>query len=354
MSIDRALVVTRPHHIELCDHSPLPPGYGQALIRVHSVGICGSDRELFDGTRPSDYVRYPVIPGHEWSGVVEAVGEGVGDHLLGRKVVGEGFRGCRRCDRCREGESTLCAGGYAETGFTVSGAMASTLTLPADLLHILSDEADLDAAALLEPAACAAAAALRCEVQPGDRVAVIGTGALGLLALQLLRASGPRELLAVGGYPQHAERALFFGATDFQAHETISTRGEFDIVLEAAGGRDSAVSAARLLRRGGRLVLTGIPATEAVGLDPTELVVRQLEVRTVFGAPSRAWTHAVRAFTVGILDPAPLITHKFALTEFETAMELVKAQDSTVGKVLLHPGRSGSDELVTISARERT
>lgn len=349
MNGDRALVVARPCTFELVERDPVPPGHGQALVRVHAVGICGSDRELFHGTRPGEYVRYPVVPGHEWSGVVEAVGEAVSDHLIGRKVVGEGFRSCRRCDRCRAGENTLCARGYDETGFTVPGAMASTLTLPSELLHVLGEEADLDAAALLEPSACAAAAALRCAVRPGDRVAVVGTGALGLLAIQLLKASAPRELLAVGRCRSHAERAARFGATDFRVNDNLSTPGEFDIVVEAAGGHDSAATAAALLRRGGRLVLTGIPAPGATGLDPTDLVIRQLEVRTIFGAPPWAWTHAVRAFTSGILDPAPLITHRLALTEFETAMRLVSAEDPTVGKVLLYPGR----EQAALTARER-
>ncbi|MFE3543151.1 zinc-binding dehydrogenase [Nocardia sp. NPDC059177] len=339
---DQALVVTCPHEFTLEHHHPLPPGHGEALVRVHAVGICGSDRELFHGTRPSEYVRYPVVPGHEWSGVVEAVGAAVPDDLVGRKVVGEGFRSCRRCDRCRAGETTLCAGGYEETGFTMPGAMAATLTLPADLLHTLDDNADLTAAALLEPAACAAAAALQCRTQPGDRVAVVGTGTLGLLALQLLAASGPRELLAVGIHHDHAHTALGFGATHFRRHDELAGPGEFDIVLEAAGGAGSAAAAVRLLRRGGRLVLTGIPASNAIGLDPTDLVTRRIQVRTVFGAPPQAWSHAVRAFTAAILDPLPLITHQFALSEFRTAIDLVSAGDPAVGKVLLHPGRAAT------------
>ena len=101
------------------------------LVRVHAAGICGSDRELYQGNRPEGYVRYPLTPGHEWSGTVAEVGPGVPDSLVGRKVVGEGFRNCQVCDRCHEGETTLCSAGYEETGFTLPGAMATTLTLPA-------------------------------------------------------------------------------------------------------------------------------------------------------------------------------------------------------------------------------
>ncbi|MCF2531140.1 zinc-dependent alcohol dehydrogenase [Yinghuangia soli] len=332
-----ALVIERPGAFRLTEHSPRPPGPGEALVRVRAVGICGSDREVYQGTRPSGYVRYPLTPGHEWSGVVEAVGSGVATSLVGRKVVGEGFRNCQVCERCREGETTLCAAAYEETGFTQPGAMAPTLTLPARLLHVLPDHVDLDCAALLEPAACAAAAALRGEVRPGDRVAVVGTGTLGLLALQLLAASSPAELLAVGRWPEQRARAEACRATAYIDAGHRQDVGGFDVVVEAAGAPDSARTAASLLRRGGRLVLTGIPAPGATGLDPTDLVVRRIDVRTVFGAPPAAWAHAVRAFSAGLIDPSPLITHRLPLPDFAQALDLVGSGSPAVGKVLLFP-----------------
>lgn len=335
---DVELVIDRPGSFRIATHHPRPPGPGEALVRVHAVGVCGSDREILQGTRPDGYVRYPIVPGHEWSGTVEAVGAGVPANLIGAKVVGEGFRNCQRCARCHAGETSLCTAGYDETGFTAPGAMATTLTLPARLLHRLADDADLTAAALLEPAACAAAAALRAGVIPGDRVAVVGTGALGLLAAQLLSASSPCALTVIGRFPEYAERASEFGATDYRLSESPPRAGEFDVVVEAAGAPDSARVAASLPRRGGRLVLTGIPAAGAAGLDPTELVVRQIQVHTVFGATPAAWSHAVRAFTAGLLNPLPLATHRIPLSRFAEAMDLVAAGRPGAGKVLILPG----------------
>ncbi|NUS53460.1 MAG: dehydrogenase, partial [Streptomycetaceae bacterium] len=92
-----------------------------------------------------------------------------------------------------------------------------------------------------------------------------------------------------------------------------------------------------MVRRGGRLVLMGIPAPGAQGLDPTDLVVREIDVRTVFGAAPAAWAYAVRAFAAGLLDPLPLITHRLSLGEFERAVELTGGTDPSAGKVLLHP-----------------
>ncbi|OEV01226.1 dehydrogenase [Streptomyces qinglanensis] len=333
----RAVVLEAPGTVRLVPHTPRPPGPGEARVRVHAAGICGSDRELHQGNRPAPYARFPVTPGHEWSGTVEAVGDGVPGTLVGRKTVGEGFRNCQLCDRCRTGASTLCTAGYAETGFTEPGAMAPTLTLPARLLHTLPDDADLTAAALLEPAACAAAAALRAGVRAGDRVAVVGDGTLGLLAVRLLAAGSPAELLLTGARPGRAELAAGFGATGYRHHRETAGLGGYDIVVEAAGVPGAARQAAGLLRRGGRLVLTGIPPAGAAELDPAALVLGALQVDTVFGAPPAAWVHAVRAFARGLLDPLPLVTHRLPVDEFEQAVALVADGDPAVGKVLLHP-----------------
>ncbi|MFE9392523.1 zinc-binding dehydrogenase [Streptomyces sp. NPDC006784] len=333
----RAVVLEAPGTVRLVPHTPRPPGPGEAQVRVHAAGICGSDRELHQGNRPAPYVRYPVTPGHEWSGTVEAAGDGVPGALVGRKVVGEGFRNCQLCDRCRTGETTLCTAGYAETGFTEPGAMAPTLTLPARLLHPLPDDADLTGAALLEPAACAAAAALRARVRAGDRVAVVGDGTLGMLAVRLLAAGSPAELLLTGARPGRAELAAGFGATGYRHHRETAGLGGYDTVVEAAGVPGAARQAAGLLRRGGRLVLTGIPPAGAAELDPAALVLGALRVDTVFGAPPAAWAHAVRAFARGLLDPLPLVTHRLPVTEFEQAVALVADGDPAVGKVLLRP-----------------
>jgi threonine dehydrogenase-like Zn-dependent dehydrogenase len=334
-----AVVVDGPGAHRLVAHEPVPPGPGEALIRVHATGICGSDREILQGTRPEGYVRYPLVPGHEWSGTVEAVGAGVPAGLVGRRTVGEGFRNCQTCARCHAGETTLCTAGYEETGFTQPGAMAATLTLPARLLHLLPDGADLSAAALLEPAACVAAAALKARVQPGERAAVVGTGTLGMLAVQFLAAASPAHLLVIGTRDTRRELAGRFGATDFRTRDQMdAVLGGFDVVVETAGSAAAARESADLLRRGGRLVLTGIPAPGAVGLDPTDLVVKQLDVQTVFGAPPVAWAHAVRAFGAGLLDPAPLIGHELPLGDFAHALDLAGGSGpGQTGKILLRP-----------------
>lgn len=342
--MSRRVVVEAPGRHRIAEYEPTEPQAGEARVRVVAAGMCGSDRELYAGTRPAPFVRYPVVPGHEWSGVVEAVGDGVSSDLLGAAVVGEGFRACLTCNSCRSGATNLCEAGYEETGFTLPGAFADHLVLPARLLHTLAPGADVGAAALLEPAACVTAAVARAELAPGQRAAVVGAGTLGMLALQLLAAHSPADLLAVDARPERVHLARGMGATAFRTPDQLGAgaarRGfdDFDVVVEAAGGAGSGRLAVELARRGGRVVLTGIPGSDVAATIPVELLVtRQLTVSGVFGAPSSAWTAAVRAFDTGLLDPAPLVTHELPLEAYGDAIALLAEGRPDVGKILLHP-----------------
>ena len=333
-----AVQIEAPGRLDLVE-APVPaPGPGEARVRVAFAGICGSDRELLEGGRPEPFVHYPVVPGHEWSGTVDAVGPDVDAALVGRKVVGEGFRNCQACDACRQGQTTLCRAPYEETGFTQPGAWNDHVLLPARLLHVLPDGADLRAAALLEPAACVAEACLLAALVPGERAAVVGGGTLGMLSAQLLRAGGPRELVVVARRVEREAIARRCGADRLLTpDDAAASDARFDVVIEAAGTPGSAQLAVDLARRGGRVVLTGIPADAADGVSAQSLVMSAVTVSNVFGAPSRAWVHTVRAFVAGLLDPTPLITHELPLAEVREAFRLM-THERSAGKILLRPG----------------
>ncbi|WP_326697338.1 alcohol dehydrogenase catalytic domain-containing protein [Streptomyces sp. NBC_01754] len=337
-ALSRSLVVDRPGSHRLVREPAPEPGPGEVRVRVAAAGICMSDRELYDGHRDAAHVRYPVVPGHEWAGTVEAVGAGVDAGLVGRSTVAEGFRACGTCERCRCGETSLCTAGYDETGFTRPGAFADHVVVPARLLHPLADDADLRAAALLEPAAVTAAAVRAGAPEPGERVAVLGAGTLGLLAVQLLTAFSPAGITVIDPRKERVAAALGFGADEaLLPEEARQVRGRHDLVVETAGAPSTAAEACLLARRGGRVVLTGMFTPGAVGIDPVHLSLSQLTVRSVFGASSAAWSYAVRAFTAGLLAPAPLITHTFPLERFADAVALVGAGGPETGKVLLRP-----------------
>jgi 2-desacetyl-2-hydroxyethyl bacteriochlorophyllide A dehydrogenase len=333
----RAVVVERPGTAALCRVPKPEPGPGDVLIRIGAAGICGSDVEVLEGRRPSRYVRYPIIPGHEWAGTVEAVGRGVTNVEESAAVVAEGFRACGDCARCREGRTNLCTAEYAETGFTHAGAFADSLCVPAHLLHQLPPGTDLAAAAVLEPAACVAQALLEVELRPGTTAAVVGAGAVGLLAVALLSRYSPQRLALVGTRPRRLALGRTMGATETWniRHDELPSPG-FDFVFEAAGTVDGVRTAIGLARRGGTVVLAGISG-QPDGIDADALVLGHLRVQGVFGASRTAWLWVTELFAAGLLDTRPLVSHSYPLEDHAAAFAKLTDRKGDALKVQLTP-----------------
>jgi len=332
-----AVVVERPGAARLRRVPRPEPGLGEVLVRVGAAGICGSDVEVLEGRRPARYVRYPIIPGHEWAGTVELVGPGVENIREGAAVVAEGFRACGDCARCREGRTNLCVAEYAETGFTHAGAFADFLCVPARLVHELPPGTDLAAAALLEPAACVAQGLLEVDLRPGMTVAVIGSGTLGLLAVALLNRVSPARLALVGTRESRLALGLELGATEtWNVRRDQQPEAGFDFVFEAAGTVDGARTAIELARRGGTVVLEGISG-QANGIDADAVVLGHLRVQGIFGASRNAWRRVTGLFAAGLLDTKPLVTHSFPLEQHNAAFRTLADREGGALKVQLTP-----------------
>ena len=340
----RAYLVTGPGSHGLTD-LPVPvPGPGEVLVAPAAVGICGSDLELLDGRRPPAFVRYPVVPGHEWAGHVVGVGPGVSGVEAGLPVVAEGVRPCGICPRCAEGRNNLCTGPYAETGFTHPGALAERVVVPAHLLHPLASGRPIGTAALIEPAACVATGLIEVgHPAPASRLAVVGDGPLGLLAVALLRLSNPRELVVVGSRPARMARAQSLGATAAVPRDEPGSsgpsglRGGFDLVVEATNAGSGAVRALDLARRGGTVVLLGISGSGVPAVDPDVLTLGQLRVQGVFAASRQAWRWVVSLYAAGLFDPTELITHRFGLDRAGEAFAVLRDREAGAVKVLVVP-----------------
>jgi L-iditol 2-dehydrogenase len=334
----RAYVVEGPGRHGLADLSEPRPGAGEILVAPAAVGICGSDLELLDGRRPAPYVRYPVVPGHEWAGHVVTCGPGVTGTEPGQPIVAAGVRTCGRCDRCAEGRSNLCLAEYAETGFTHAGALAERLVVPADLAHPLPTGRPIATAALIEPAACVASGLLEVGVpRAGSRVAVVGDGPLGLLALALLRLTSPRELLLVGSRPQRISLATGLGATATVRRDELAGIGGFDVVVECTNSASGATAALGLARRAGTVVLLGISGTRTPAIDPDVISLGNLRVQGVFAASPAAWQWLVELYGAGLFEPAELITHRFELERADDAFAVLADRDAGAIKVVVEP-----------------
>ncbi|HEV3357587.1 MAG TPA: alcohol dehydrogenase catalytic domain-containing protein [Pseudonocardiaceae bacterium] len=333
-----AVLLSAPGVVEVTEVAVRPPLPDELLIRVEAAGICGSDVELFAGNRPADIVRYPVVPGHEWAGRVASVGSRVSGFTPGDPVVAQGLRWCGQCARCLEGSTNLCLAGYRETGFTESGAFAEYLLVPARLAHRLPEDRPLEHAALLEPTACVVAALRAGAPTTGQRMVVVGGGTLGLIAVQLLAGFAPTELVLVEGRARGRELGARFGATATVDPDELDAAGlGADLVIEAAGAAGTGLVAARATRRGGTVVLLGIPGDDATPLPPAELAVRELHLHGVFGARADCWPIAIEYFAAGRLDLGAMISHRFPLPDITAAVATAGGHSPDLGKVLLRP-----------------
>lgn len=341
----QAIVIEGPGQVRLAEMEQPAPGPGEVLIRSYAVGICGSDIELYQGTRPQGFFRYPLVPGHEWSGEVLAVGEQVRTSRVGQRVVVEGILSCGTCRNCRSGLTNLCEAGYDEIGFTRPGGLAQYVVVPARQVHRLPPTASLQEAALLEPTAVVAQACLHAGLQVAATVVVIGDGTIALLAVQLLQLCHPALLILVGSHDERLALGRQVGAT-----QTINSRCEdveqrvadltagsgVDLVFEGGSRASGVEQALRLARRGGTVILAGIAGAGVhLSIESDTMALKHLTVQGIFGASSAAWTYAVHLFSSGLLHLAPLITHRFALADYQAALETVMARREGVLKVLL-------------------
>jgi threonine dehydrogenase-like Zn-dependent dehydrogenase len=338
-------VITKPgqaHVTELEIPTILPD---EVLVHSRAVGLSESDIEVYRGKRTSEYVRYPLIPGHEWSGEVVAVGDLVQNIEPGAKVVAENFRFCGVCRNCRDGQTNLCETGYDEMGFTRPGGLAEYVAVPARQIHILPTDASFEEATLLEPTAIVAHAFQRAQPRPGDIVAIIGDGPLSLLAVQLAKLFNPAMVVLLGFRAERLELAHQFGAThtinmsreDSQTaiQELTGGRGA-DLVFEGAGHNQAVEEAIFTVKRGGTILLTGLEASAStLSVSSDIFIIKQVTIHAVFGANSSAWDYAVQLYRQGSLQLAPLISHRFSLDDYYEALDTITNRQSKAFKTLI-------------------
>jgi D-arabinose 1-dehydrogenase-like Zn-dependent alcohol dehydrogenase len=333
----KAVVIERPHEVVYGEVGAPTCGPGDVLVRSRFAGLCRTDVEVLEGELDRRWVRYPCIPGHEWSGVIEAVGEGVTGLEPGDRVVCEGFCYCGVCRRCRAGDTHLCET-YDQLGFTRGGGYGELVVAPRRVVHPLPAEVELDAAVLVEPASVVFQGLSRAQPRAGETIGVIGVGTLGALALVLARLFAPAAVVAYGIREAELELARRLGAD-----ETVdlsvgpaSHEGELDLVVETAGAVDAIELATRLPRMGGRVVALGIAgADRQLALPADRFVLRDLTLIGSVGYTTAVWSRVVELLGAGLVDLAPVVARRFPAERFEDAFALMGERDGVVGRILL-------------------
>lgn len=328
----RALVKTAsgPGHVELVEWPEPVPGPGQVVVEVQAAGVCGTDLHIEAAEYPSEP---PVAMGHEVSGAVTDVADGVDRSWLGRRVVVETFFAtCGHCPYCRDGRPNLCPQ-RRSIGTHVDGGFADRLAVPAANLHQVPEWLDPHTAALAEPLACVCNCLLDPPVvHPGDVVLVTGPGPMGLLAAQVARTMGGQVVVA--GLPRDAQRLAVAQSLGFETRQTPPDPGSADVVVECSGSAGGATTCLRSARPGGHYVQVGVFGGDVmVPLD--RVFYAELLFSSGFASTPRSWRRAMGLIDSKAVELAPLVTRAAALESWSDVFADLRNANGL--KVVLDP-----------------
>jgi len=322
------------------------PGAGEALVKVAAVGVCGSDlpRIFEHGT-----YQFPLIPGHEIAGIVEEV-VGGGTRHRGERVTVKPLIPCRHCAYCQIGHFAQCVA-YNYLGSRTNGGFAEYVCVPQSNLVPLPDEVELLDAALTEPAAVALHALQQGGVEPGDVVAILGTGTIGMILAQWARILGAAKVLLSDVEPPNLRKATHLGlGLTFNAREGDPvawakrvTRGHRpDLVIEAAGVSATFEQALRMVRPLGRVVIMGNPAGDVLLPQGTvsQILRKELNIRGTWNSrftelPVDEWQVVLNMLANGRLDLHSLISHRVPLSKGVEALEMMRSRREPYTRVVL-------------------
>lgn len=336
---------------------PVPkPSFAEVLIKVEACALCKSDVSLIKEPWPGQPPYGEFIPGHEYSGVIVAVGEGVDEFRIRDKVAVEAHLGCGHCINCRRGDYTSClnygnrAKGHRANGFTTNGGYAQYVLNHINTVHRIPDTVSLEEASLLTNLGCVIYGIETLGgLLIGERVVVLGPGAIGLVAVQVAKMLGAEWVWLVGtrqyrldlGQKVGADRTILIPADDPVALVQEETRGVgADLVIDCAGSPDSPQMSVELVRRMGKILLIGFPHGK-VTIDLSRLGQRNVHLFTVRGESRANCARAAKLLGSGNLSLRPLITHTFPLAQIEEAFHTFKNREAQAMKVLIKPNEEG-------------
>ena len=344
-----ALRLSGPQACEFVETERPRPADDEVLIRVHRVGICGTDVEMLRGTMPYfrlGWTQYPVILGHEWSGTIVEAGTAVDRFTAGDRVTGDVSIGCGRCEPCMRGLYNLCEV-KQEVGLCrgKDGAFAQYLTMPARHCYALPEGVSLDAGALVEPAATVVKAIRKAGMEPGVTALITGDGPIGLLAVQAALAHGAGWVVLAGTEPSKLKLGRELGA-----HVVVDVRKEdlkevvmdntanrgVDLAVEASGNGQALSSCMDCTRMGGTVSVVGIYEEPIAQLDMGMAVVRDLNLICSVASPN-SFEQTLRLMALGKIDGEPLVTHVLPLAEAGKAFEIQQTAVEERIKIHLEP-----------------
>jgi L-iditol 2-dehydrogenase len=342
----RALLLSEYRKLSVVEMPTPEIGDDDVLVRVRACGVCGSDIHGYDGSTGRRIP--PLVMGHEAAGVIERVGPAVHGFTAGDRVAFDSTVSCGACNFCRAGQVNLCDGrmvlGVSCGTYRRHGAFAEYVAVPSRILYRLPDNLPFERAALTEAVSIAVHAVSRHAPSPGDTVAVVGAGMIGVLIIQVLKAKGSRNILAVDIEPQKLSLAQRLGAThtlnprdcDVPAaiHGLTGGRGA-DVAFEVVGQGDTVATAVHSVRKGGTVVLVG-NLSPKVELPLQEVVTREISVLGSCGSSGEI-PECLDLLARGIVDVDPIISLTAPLDDGPELFARLYNGDRSLMKVIIQP-----------------
>lgn len=337
----RALVVTAPGKAVVMDVADPVAEPGQLLVDVERVGICGTDVELYNGEMAyieQGFTSFPIRLGHEWVGRVVAAGSPEDRQWVGRRVTGDTMLGCGECEYCTSGHHHVCPHRF-EVGIRDGwpGALAEQMLIPTRFAHAIPESVSVTAGALVEPGGNSLRAVRAAKIVPGQKILILGSGTIGLLAAQFSLAEGADVHLG-GVRAESLELARSLGVKHTRTLDELAVApgSEFDAVIEATSISTMPALAVRLAKPSGRVVYVGLASTPSL-VDTRDVALKDITAVGILSAsPGLAGT--IDSFASGTVIPDRIVSEVIALEDVPSRLEGRRGDDAGPGpKVLVDP-----------------
>lgn len=332
--------VIEPGKVDFLLRTVDEPKEQQVVIKIASSAICGSDLHIFKGKHPS--APLPVTIGHEFAGEVVAVGSKVSKVKIGDRVTVEPVIICGKCHACRTGNYGYCEN-ISFTYRVGDGAMADYITVEEPYVYKLPEHLSYSAGALIEPLAVAVHAVKRADIKLGEKVLVIGAGAIGILVAALCRRRGAAEVAIADFSQKRLNIALELGATMainpskqnvYDVVSKITDGVGMDKTFECVGLEATFNQAMMALRKNGLATIVGIFENPNITIPATRFITHEIRVQ---GSQGYCWDFPIALEMSKEIDLEKLITHTFKLEDLQQALETCLDRDSGALKVIIHP-----------------
>jgi len=328
----KAAKINQPGRMEIVDIPYPEPAADEVLVRVMTSGICGTDIHIFRG----EYMgEYPIIPGHEFAGVVEAVGPAVTRFKPGDRVAVEPNIACDNCEACLNNRQNFCQNWQA-VGVTRLGGMAQYTTAPEKVVFDIGD-LSFEAGAFVEPLSCVLHGLERLAPELASRIAILGAGPIGILLLQGVQLQGASHVTVVDKNAARAQFAGEMGANRILAGLDKLEKDSFDAVIDATGAIPVMRRTIDFARPGGKVLLFGVPpAGKEMSLEAFQIFQKGLTLLSSFTSVRNSY-QAIDLLRSGQIQVDRLVSHRLPLEAFQHGIEVIEEGLENVKKVQIIP-----------------